>query len=66
MATLKQKRLDCKMTQKEVAKRAGISERQYIRIENGERLTNILTAYRIAQCFNSTIDDCFCDYFTRN
>lgn len=66
MTTLKQKRLACGMTQKEVAKKAGISERQYIRIENGERFTNILTAYRIAQCFNSTIDDCFRDYFTAN
>jgi len=66
MTTLKQKRVDCGMTQKAVAKQAGISERQYIRIENGERLTNILTAYRIARCFNSTIDDCFRDYFTSN
>ena len=66
MTTLKQKRLACGMTQKEVAKKAGISERQYIRIENGERFTNILTAHRIAQCFNSTIDDCFRDYFTAN
>lgn len=63
MTTLKQMRLNAKITQKEVAKQAGISERQYIRIENGERLTNILTAYRIARMFNSTIDDCFRDYF---
>ena len=64
MTTIKQMRVNAKLTQKEVAKSAGISERQYIRIENGERLTNILTAYRIAQCFNSTIDDCFREYFT--
>lgn len=63
MTTLKQKRLNANMTQKKVAEQAGISERQYIRIENGERLTNILTAYRIARLFNSTIDDCFRDYF---
>lgn len=64
MTTLKQMRLNAKITQKEVAKQAGISERQYIRIENGERLTNILTAHRIARMFNSTIDDCFRDYFS--
>lgn len=63
MTTLKNKRIERKLTQKQVAKSAGISERQYIRIENGERLTNILTAYRIARCLNSTIEDCFWEYF---
>lgn len=66
MTALKQVRLAAKKTQKEVAKQAGISERQYIRIENGERLTNIVTAYRIAHCLDSTIDECFRDYFTTN
>ena len=66
MTTLKNRRIECKITQKEIAKQAGISERQYIRIENGERLTNILTAYRIARCLNSTIEDCFCEYFNSN
>lgn len=63
MATLKQKRIEQKLTQKQVAKEVGISERQYIRIENGERLTNIDTAYRIAKLFKSTIEECFKDYF---
>lgn len=64
MTTLKQKRVKANLTQKELAGRAKISVRQYIRIENGERLTDILTAYRIAQSLNSTIEDCFQDYFT--
>lgn len=64
MTTLKQKRLKANLTQKEMAEQAKISVRQYIRIENGERLTDILTAYRIAQSLNSTIEDCFRDYFT--
>ena len=64
MTTLKQKRSELGCTQKQVAKEAGISERQYIRIENGERLTNILTAYRIAQYFQSTIEECFKDILT--
>lgn len=63
MTALKQRRIGLGYTQEQVAKEAGISKRQYIRIENGERLTNILTAYRIAQCFQSTIEECFCDYF---
>lgn len=63
MATLKQKRIEQKLTQKQVAKEVGISERQYIRIENGERLTNIDTAYRIAKLFKTTIEECFKDYF---
>lgn len=63
MATLKQQRIELKLTQKQVAKEVGISERQYIRIENGERLTNIDTAYRIAKLFKSTIEECFKDYF---
>lgn len=63
MTTLKQKRIKANLTQKEMAEQAKISVRQYIRIENGERLTDILTAYRIAQRLNSTIEDCFRDYF---
>jgi putative transcriptional regulator len=63
MATLKQQRIEQKLTQKQVAKEVGISERQYIRIENGERLTNIDTAYRIAKLFKTTIEECFKDYF---
>lgn len=63
MATLKQQRIELKLTQKQVAKAVGVSERQYIRIENGERLTNIDTAYRIAKLFNTTIEECFKEYF---
>lgn len=66
MTALKTVRMAAKKTQKEVARQAGISERQYIRIENGERLTNIVTAFRIAQSLDSTIDECFRDYFTPN
>lgn len=64
MTTLRKRRVASKMTQKEVAQKVGISERQYIRIENGEMMTNVLTAYRIATVLGSTIDDCFQDYFT--
>lgn len=63
MTTLKSIRLELGYTQKQVAKEAQISERQYIRIENGERFTNIETAYRIARFFHRTIEECFKDYF---
>lgn len=61
MTALKNKRIELGYTQKQVAKESGICERQYIRIENGERLPNVKTAYKISQCFNSTIEDCFID-----
>lgn len=66
MTTLKNRRIECKITQQEVAQRAGISVRQYIRIENGERLPNVVIAYKIAHCLNSTIETCFYEYLTRN
>lgn len=64
MTTVKNRRIELKLTQKQVADIARISERQYIRIENGERLTNVITAYRIAKALNGTIEDCFKDILT--
>ena len=43
MTTVKQKRTELGYTQKQVSKEAGICERQYIRIENGEMLPNVKT-----------------------
>jgi DNA-binding helix-turn-helix protein len=65
MTTVKQKRTELGYTQKQVAKEAGICERQYIRIENGEMLPNVKTAYRISTYFQSTIEECFKDILTQ-
>ena len=61
MTKLKEVRIHGGYTQKQLAKEAGISERQYIRIENGERSTNVIVAYRIAKFLKTTIEDCFAD-----
>lgn len=44
----KSARLEKKLTQKELANLVGISERQYIRIEKGERIPDAITTIRIA------------------
>lgn len=61
MTKLKELRIRGGYTQREMAKEAGICERQYIRIENGERLTNVVTAIRIARFLKTTVEDCFAD-----
>lgn len=61
MSTLKSKRIEKGLTQKQVAKKAGICERQYIRIESGGKTTSVETAYRIAQVYGSSIEECFAD-----
>lgn len=65
MTAVKQKRNELGYTQKQVAKEIGICERQYIRIENGEMLPNVRTAYRISQYFQSTVEECFKDILTQ-
>lgn len=65
MTTLKNKRIALGYTQKQVAKEVGICERQYIRVENGEMLPNVKTAYRIARFFQSTVEECFIDILTQ-
>ena len=47
------------LTQVEVAKKSGISERQYIRFEKGERDPRAAITIRISRALNITVEDLF-------
>lgn len=49
------------LTQVQVANKANISERQYIRIEMGGHDPRTKTSIRIARTLNSTVEDLFGD-----
>lgn len=47
------------LTQVQVAEKANITERQYQRYENGERMPKANTAILIAKTLNSTVEELF-------
>ncbi|EME3581521.1 helix-turn-helix transcriptional regulator [Enterococcus faecium] len=47
------------LSQVEVAKQAGISTRQYQRVEAGEHLPNVAPAIKIAQILGTTVEKLF-------
>lgn len=56
---LKSAREQIGLTQVAVARKARISERQYIRIEQGERDPRATVAIRIARALDSTVEELF-------
>lgn len=56
---LKKRREEQALTQVEVAKRAGVTERSYQRYEAGQRLPNVKIAQKLANTLNTTIDALF-------
>lgn len=52
-------RKKCRLTQKEVAEKAGISEVSYQRIEYGTQRPSLDTAILIARAVNCTVEDLF-------
>lgn len=58
---LKIRRLELNLTQKQVAEKVGISERQYIRYEMGAQEPRVLIAIKIAQVFQTTVAELFSD-----
>lgn len=50
---------DPKLTQQDVADEAGISRRQYIKLENGESMPNLETLIKLANAFDKKLSD-FC------
>lgn len=61
---LKQMRVGKQWTQQLVADEIGISLRQYTNYENGQSIPNINMAKKIADLFNTTIDDIFFNHIT--
>lgn len=53
-------RKESNMTQKEIAKKVGISERMYQCLEYGTRIGSVNTLLKIGKLFNKPID-----YFTQ-
>lgn len=51
------------LSQSEVAKQAGISTRQYQRVEAGEHLPNVAPAIKIAKILGTSVDALFKNHF---
>lgn len=56
---LRKHREEQALTQVEVAKRAGVTERSYQRYEAGQRLPNVKVAQKLASTLNTTVDALF-------
>lgn len=48
-----------KITQEELAAAVGVSRQTIISIENGKYVASLILAYKIAKCFDSTIEEIF-------
>lgn len=59
MTILKNAREIASLTQVEVAKKVGISERGYQRYEAGKRVPDVYTAQKIAKVLESTVEVLF-------
>ncbi len=53
---LKERRLELKLTQKEVAEKLGLAEQVYQKYEYG-MLPNVLIAIRIAEMLNTSVEE---------
>ena len=56
---LKARRKQLSMTQKDVAKQLGVKHQTYSHYENGKRQPRIEVMRKIAQLFNSSMDELF-------
>ena len=54
---LKQKRIEAKMTQTDVAQALGVHQVTYGNYELGKRMPNPVTLKKIAQIFHCTVDE---------
>lgn len=59
MDRLKTKRIEARLTQEAIAKKAGISCRAYQNYESGGRVPNVYAALKIADALNSTVEELF-------
>lgn len=57
---IKQMRLNNNMTQQQLADKVFVSSRTIISIEKGQYNPSLMLAYRIAQVFNTTVEDICC------
>jgi putative transcriptional regulator len=57
--TLKNKRIEKKLTQAKLAQMANISERQYRRIETGEQTPSVEVALLLAKALHTTVEKLF-------
>ena len=59
--SIKDTRLEAKMSQEKLAKSSGVSRVAISRYESGERVPNIKIAARIARALNCKVDDLLTD-----
>lgn len=57
--SIKTKREALKLTQKQVAERANITEAQFQRYEYGKNVPTVTLALRIASALNTTVEDLY-------
>lgn len=57
---VKEYRKERKMTQRQLAKQVGVTERTIISVEKGKYKPSIVLAYKLAQVFKTNIEDLFC------
>ena len=57
--TLKERREQLNLTQKDVAKAVGIAESAYQRYERGVRIPNARTAIKVARALNTTVESLY-------
>ncbi|WP_304682216.1 helix-turn-helix transcriptional regulator [Lactobacillus taiwanensis] len=57
---VKEYRKERKMTQRQLAKQVGVTERTIISVEKGKYKPSIVLAYKLAQAFKTNIEDLFC------
>ena len=57
--SIKKRREELKLTQRQVAERATLREAQYQKYEYGETLPNVLTAIRIAEALDTTVESLY-------
>ena len=57
--TLKNKRIEKKLTQAKLEQMANISERQYRRIETGEQTPSVEVALLLAKALHTTVEKLF-------
>ena len=53
---IKELRIKNKLSQKELAEELGVSQQQIARFENNQRKITLVFIYKVANCFNVSID----------
>ena len=63
---VKEFRTDANMTQQQLADTVKVSSRTIISLERGQYNPSIMLAYRVAEIFNTTIEELYCLAFNKD